>query len=84
MNCCPALTPEMRALLEAQLAEAMKAYHSVQLGGAVREFTDQNGERIVYNAANRSSLMAYINQLRAQLGLPPMCGIVAPPAGVFL
>lgn len=84
MNCCPDLTPEQRVVLEAQLAEAVKAYHSVMLGGAVREFTDQNGERIVYNAANRSSLMAYINSLRMQLGYGPLCGVVAQPAGVFL
>lgn len=79
-----ALTPEQRALLQQQLNEATAAYHSVMIGGQVREFHDQNGERIVYSSSNRVSLLGYINGLRMQLGLGPLCGVVAPPAGVYL
>lgn len=84
MSCCTDLTPDQRTALELLLAQAQQAYHNVMIGGSVREFTDQNGERIVYSSANRASLLAYINQLRAQLGMPMMCGVVARPAGVFL
>lgn len=84
MTCCATLTSEERAALEAMRVEAEAAYHSIMLGGMVREFHDQNGERIVYNAANRTALLGYINQLRVRLGMSPMCGIVARPAGVFL
>ena len=79
-----ALTPEQRALLQQQLNEATAAYHSVMVGGQVREFHDQNGERIVYSSSNRTALLSYINWLRGVLGQTPLCGIVAPPAGVFL
>lgn len=81
---CQTLTPEERADYQQKLAEAMSAYHGTMIGGQVREFHDQNGERIVYSSSNRTALLAYINWLRATLGLGPLCGIVAPPAGVFL
>ena len=84
MTCCQNLTPEEKAKLEAWLASAENAYHQLQIGGGVAEFTDQNGERVVYRAANRVSLIAYINQLRIRLGLDPMCGVVGSPIGVIL
>lgn len=78
------LTPEERAIYQARLTAAEAAYHNVMIGGQVREFHDQNGERVVYSSSNRAGLIGYINQLRVILGLPPMCGMVARPAGVFL
>lgn len=81
---CPTLTPEERAAIQQRLNEATAAYHSVMIGGQVREFHDQNGERVVYSSSNRVALISYINWLRDQLGLCGMSGIVAPPAGVFL
>ena len=81
---CPTLTPEERAALQQRLNEATAAYHSVMIGGQVRELHDQNGERVMYSSSNRVALISYINWLRGQLGLCGMSGIVAPPAGVFL
>lgn len=79
-----ALTPEQITYYTAQLQEAESAYHGVMIGGAVREFTDQNGEKIVYSSANRTALIGYINYLRNLLGVSPMYGLVARPMGVFL
>ncbi len=79
-----ALTPEEIADYKAKLAEAMAAYHSLKIGGAVREFKDQNGEQVTYSQANASGLLAYINWLRNILGLCPLQGLVGRPIGVFL
>lgn len=79
-----ALTPEQIIHYTAQLQEAEAAYHGVMVGGAVREFTDQNGEKIVYSGANRTALIGYINYLRNLLGVSPMYGLVARPMGVYL
>jgi len=84
MPCCPTLTDQERTQYQANLDAATQAYHNVMVGGSVREFHDQNGERIVYSSSNRAQLLGYINWLRTQLGLGPLCGFVAPPAGVFL
>lgn len=81
---CQTLTPDERADYQQKLREATAAYHSVMVGGQVREFHDQNGERVVYSSSNRVALISYINWLRGVLGQAPLCGIVAPPAGVFL
>lgn len=51
------------------LAEAEQAYHQLNMGGQAKVFVDQNGERIEYNAATRGQLFAYIQDLRAQLGI---------------
>lgn len=79
------LTPEQRATLTAQLAEAEAAYHSLQIGGSARVVVDQNGERVEFSAANRQGLYAYIMQLKSQLGLfNPGCGVgPLAPAGFF-
>lgn len=84
MTCCGTLTPEQIATLQRRLAQAEEAYHSLQMGGAVASFTDQNGERVEYRAANRTQLISYISNLRAQLGLPPTCGVVGSPIGFCL
>ena len=84
MACQPTLAPAERLQYQQYLEEAMASYHGVMVGGQVREFHDQNGERIVYSSSNRTALLSYINWLRSMLGLGPLCGIVARPAGVFL
>lgn len=80
------LTPEQREALVAQLAEAERAYHSLQIGVSARVVVDQNGERVEFSAANRQGLYAYIQQLKSQLGLlNPYCGVgpQAPAAFYF-
>lgn len=65
---CPQLTP-----LEKQIAEAEVAYHQLQLGQALVEIVDQNGERVRFNPANRQNLYLYIQQLKAQLPQEQFC-----------
>ncbi|HEY1402819.1 MAG TPA: gpW family head-tail joining protein [Pyrinomonadaceae bacterium] len=78
-----ALTPEETTLYTAYLKEAEKAYHQLNTG-AVSVFVDQNGERVEYRAANRVGLLAYINQLRAALGLDMFLGQTFRPMGIIL
>lgn len=80
---CVSLTPEARALLEKQLAEAQSAYHTLQIGGAARVIVDQNNERVEFTSANKGNLYNYILSLKAQLGMfSPACGgMPIPPAG---
>lgn len=71
------------ATLTDQLAEAQAAYHDLQLGKAVRVYVDQNGERVEYSVANRSALLAYINDLKQQIadeaaGATPCKGPMRP------
>lgn len=63
------LTPEERAELTQQLKEAKAARHALLIGEQAREFTDQNGERVTYTAANLNGLNAYIRDLERQLGI---------------
>jgi hypothetical protein len=65
--------------LQAYLAEAEKAYHSLMMGGAVRVTVDQNGERVEFSAANANKLLQYIMHLQTQLGIRRPMG----PAGVI-
>jgi hypothetical protein len=66
-----ALTSAQRAILEARLAEAEAAYHSLQTGNSARVVVDQNGERVEYTNANRSALKGYIQELKDQLACVP-------------
>ncbi|PZQ95205.1 MAG: hypothetical protein DI533_20350 [Cereibacter sphaeroides] len=70
------LSEEDRILYTARLKEAEAALHQGLLGGGVRTFVDQNGERVEYNAANPTRLRAYIIELKLALGLPT--GISGP------
>lgn len=63
------MTPEQKAKLEQQLAEAEAAYHNLLLGVQVRVVVDSNGERIETTPANAGRLQAYIQDLKRQLGL---------------
>jgi hypothetical protein len=52
-----------------KLVEAEAAYHSLMLGGAVVEVTDQNGEKVRYDRAKKSDLLQYIADLRNLIAL---------------
>jgi hypothetical protein len=68
------------ATLQRWLAEAEQAYHSLNMGQQAKVFVDQNGERIEYNAATRGQLLAYIQELRRQLGI----GTAGSPLQVWM
>lgn len=53
--------------LEQKLQEAEDALHALLLGQQARVITDQNGERVEFNAANRSALIAYIARLKHEI-----------------
>ena len=57
----------MSMTVQQRLTEAQTAYHALLLGAAVREVRDQNGEMVVYTAANREALKAYIATLEAEI-----------------
>ncbi len=48
------------------IADAKEAYHRLLTGAAAASFTDQNGERVEYQAANAPRLAAYITTLESQ------------------
>lgn len=50
-----------------QLDQARAAYHNLMTGKLPRVVVDQNGERVEFNAANSSKLLAYIQQLENEL-----------------
>lgn len=66
MGCKP-LTAEEIAALKARIAVLEARYDALMSGGAVVEFQDQNGEKVRYSSANAGKLLAYINELKAQL-----------------
>ncbi|MNK37369.1 gpW [compost metagenome] len=76
MTACLPISPEV---LRARLAEAESAYHSLTIGGQARVIVDQNGERVEFAPANAGRLMAYIQDLRRQLG----CGGTSGPMMVL-
>lgn len=51
------------------LEEARKAYHDLNTGKMARVVVDQNGERVEFTVANRTSLYNYIMKLESELGL---------------
>lgn len=71
------LSPEDRTMYEGFLRDAQKAMHELSMGGAVRVYVDQNGERIEYTATSKSNLRTYIIELQVKLGLP-LSGISGP------
>lgn len=56
------------ATLEERLKEARSAYHALMTGQLARVFVDQNGERVEFTSANKTSLYNYILQLEMQTG----------------
>jgi len=63
------MTEAELAILRQRLADAETAYHQLVLGAKASVIVDSNGERIEFQAANASRLMAYIQDLKRQLGL---------------
>lgn len=63
-----------REQLEAWLKEAQLAYHQLNMGQRTKVYVDQNGERVEYEGASRGQLLAYINELKRQLGLVIVTG----------
>lgn len=57
------------AATQTLLDEAEAAYHSLLTGQAVAKFRDQNGEEVTYAQASLPRLVAYIAQLKRELGL---------------
>jgi hypothetical protein len=55
------------ATLPERLAEAEQAYHDLQMGKAVAEFRDSNGESARYTIASLPRLKAYIEDLKLQI-----------------
>lgn len=67
--------------LALKLKEAEAAYHTLSLGQAPRVVVDQNGSRVEYTAANRTSLYNYIQELRAKCPGVSGCAVnIAGPA----
>ena len=52
---------------QAQLDDALEAYHLLNTGRMARVFVDQNGERVEFTATNKTALYSYIQQLKAEL-----------------
>lgn len=63
--------------LKAKLKQAQDAYHNLMVGGSVRVFVDQNGERVEYTAANARNLLNYITTLQQQIAAGECGGIGA-------
>jgi len=57
-----------------RLDEAQDALHQLLTGTLAVSVTDQNGERIIYEPANRAALERYVADLTAQLA-----GAKTPP-----
>lgn len=75
------MTPDQKYELEQRLAAAEAAYHDLMIGRQGRVFVDSNGERVETTPANAGRLMAYIQDLKRQLGLIPLTTI--GPMGVY-
>ena len=71
------------ATIAEQLAEAKDAYHALMTGRSVRVYVDQNGERMEYTPATKSSLKAYIDDLQSQVDNPAAIINVGPMRLMF-
>lgn len=54
----------MALTLAERLVEAEAAYHSLALGQSVVEVRDASGDTLRYKSTDKSSLKAYINELK--------------------
>lgn len=55
---------------QAMYDSAILAYQKLMNGRAAEEYVDQNGERVKFTRTDLTKLLAWINWLRQQLGLP--------------
>lgn len=69
--------------LQAMLAEAQSAYHTVMMGGGVVVVVDQNGERVEYNRASGPALLKYIAMLQAQINALLGVAVIGGPLRPF-
>lgn len=53
----------------ARLKAAEEAYDKLMTGKSVKVLVDQNGERVEFNGASAYRLAAYIEELKALLGI---------------
>lgn len=58
-----------RAQLLVWLTEAEVALHQLNMGLRPKVFKDQNGESVEYDGSTRGQLVAYIADLKRQLGI---------------
>jgi len=61
------LSEAERLLVEAQLNEAVAAYHQLTVGRSASVIVDQNGERVEFTMTNSARLAQYITSLRLKL-----------------
>lgn len=71
------------ATIAEKLAEAQDAYHALITGRSVRVWVDQNGERVEYTPANKTTLKAYIDDLQRQVDNPTATANVGPMRVMF-
>lgn len=71
------------ATTQQNLADARAAYHSLMTGTGVVEFRDSNGETVKYQSTSKSSLLAYIQQLEAELAADVTPLILGPMRFLF-
>lgn len=57
---------------QAMLDEARVAYHQIQTGTTLVEIRHEGQGYMRYAQPNAAALLAYINSLEAQLGVPPL------------
>lgn len=62
------------ATLQERLDEAEAAYHALQLGQSAVEVRDSDGSSVRYTPANSGRLLAYIADLKSQLGTGEFTG----------
>lgn len=62
------MTTEERDRLTGLLREAEQAYHELAIGQSVKVVVHQNGQRMEYTPATKTTLKTYIQELKAQLG----------------
>lgn len=79
-----ALTPEQKAAIRTAISEAEAALHKVMTGRVVSRITDQNGETVTFSGGiNKTSLRAYIKELKAMLPGEYPVESVAPMGFIF-
>jgi hypothetical protein len=56
-------------LKQQQYNEASAALHKLRLGLSVVSVTDQNGEKVTFQAADEARLQQYVNDLACAIGI---------------
>jgi hypothetical protein len=69
--------------LAEMLVDAEASYHALMTGKSVREYVDQNGEKVSYTVANAGLLALYIQGLKNQIATAAGCTVNVGPMRVF-